>query len=115
MRHKSEVIVFKEIMVLLLQVLKLREILRDKKFSLMKNFPAGYDEVKDIAASYKSDTNSILILVLLTTHCMILNKPEKKKKNQQNTLRTTVLIFENENKSKVFLRFKHHRILTCTE
>lgn len=42
-RHKSEVIVFKEIMVLLLQVLKLREILRDKKFSLMKNFPAGYE------------------------------------------------------------------------
>lgn len=83
----------------------------------MKNFPAGY-EVKDIAASSKSDTDSILILVLLTTHCMILNKPKggkKKKKNQKNTLRTTVLMFEKENKSKDFLRFKHHRILKCTE
>lgn len=49
----------------------------------MKNFPAEY-KVKDIAASSKSDTNSILILVLLTTHCMILNKPKGKKKNRQN-------------------------------
>ena len=52
----------------------------------MKNFPVEY-KVKDIAASSKSDTNSILILVLLTTHCMILNKPKGKKnrkKNQQN-------------------------------
>ena len=63
------------------KVLKLREILRDKKFSLTKNFPAGY-EVKGIFASSKSDTNnSILILVLLTTHCVILNKLKKKKKN----------------------------------
>lgn len=90
----------------------MREILTDKKFSLMKNFPAEY-KVKDIAASSKSDTNSILILVLLTTHCMILNKPKGKKKIGK--MRTTVLMFGNENKSKDFLRFKHHRILKCTE
>lgn len=49
----------------------------------MKNFPAGY-EVKDIAASSKSDTDSILILVLLTTHCMILNKPKGGKKEEKS-------------------------------
>lgn len=65
--------------------------------------------------SWKLDTNNpILILVLLISHCVILDKLKNKK--HQNPMKATVFMLANENNiNKSLLRFKHHRMLKCTQ